>query len=109
MSDYFEKSQAARLDFEFDWSDWLGPRDAIEVASFTVDAGVTVESQSHNGRTATVWLSGGEMYDCYGVRCSIRTQGGRTDHRTAMMTIKELSTSSASRVYKIPRDPDVYG
>ena len=105
MSDHFVKSPAGNLDYEFDWSEWLGG-DNIEVSSFTVDAGVTVESQSHTQKVVTVWLSGGEMYHVYGVRCSIHTQGGRIDHRTAMLTIKE---GSASRKWCIERDPNVYG
>jgi hypothetical protein len=105
MSDHFVKSPAGNLDFEFDWSDWIGT-DVIEAASFTVDAGVTVESNSHTEKVVTVWLSGGQLYDVYGVRCSIRTQGGRIDHRTAMLTIRE---GSASRKWRIAPDPNVYG
>lgn len=105
---YFEKAPGSNLDYQFDWSAWLG-RDKLKAVTFNVDQGLTVGSQSHTDLVVTVWLSGGQLYMTYQVRCTVETEGGRRDRRTAIMAIRTLSESAASRVYHIPPDPDLYG
>jgi len=101
----FDKSPGGKLDYQFDWAEWLGT-DKLLSATFNVDQGLGVEGQSHTATAATVWLSNGQPYATYQVRCSVVTEGGRTDKRTAALTIKHLAADSASRVYHIPADPD---
>jgi len=103
---HFEKSPAGNLDYQFDWADWLGAEDKIYAATFSIDDGLTVGTQSWTDTAVTLWLSGGRPYASYAVRCTVQTQGGRMDRRTALLTVKHLGESSSSRVYHVPPDPD---
>ena len=101
----FEKSPAGNLDYQFDWSDWLGS-DKIHAVTFNVADGLDVGSQSWTDTAVTIWLGGGQLLKSYQVRCTVHTEGNRQDRRTALLTIRNLSESSASRVYHVPADPD---
>lgn len=79
------KDPSAVLDYQFDWSAWLGT-DTIATSAWTAPTGITVNSESETTTTATVWLSGGTDGANYAVVNEITTAGGRTDQRT--LTIK---------------------
>jgi len=102
----FEKSPAGSLDYQFDWSAWLGATDKIKAVTCSIDDGLTAGSQTWTDTAVTIWLSGGQLLKSYQVRCTVQTEGGRMDRRTALLTIRNLSESSASRVYHVPADPD---
>jgi len=101
----FEKSPAGNLDYQFDWSDWLGS-DKIHAVTFNVADGLDVGSQSWTDTAVTIWLGGGQLLKSYQVRCTVHTEGNRQDRRTALLTIRNLSAESSSRVYHVPADPD---
>lgn len=84
----FLKDDDAVLDYEWDWSDWLG---ADTIASHTVTAatGLTVASSTATSTAVTAWLSGGSVGTSYAVTCHIVTAGGRTDDRTVTITVQE--------------------
>jgi hypothetical protein len=65
------------LDWIFDWSLWLGEFEAITLATFIVDPGITVYSTGSSQKTATVWLTGGTEGQVYKVTCRITTSEGR--------------------------------
>ena len=81
----FKKDPQAVLDYQIDWSDWLGS-DTIDVSTWIVPEGLALETDSNTTTTATVWLSGGTARRNYNVTNEIVTAGGRTDDRT--ITIK---------------------
>lgn len=84
------KAPAAVLTYEFDWAGGLSNGEII--ASTTVTAtGVTIDSQSHDGTTVTVKLSGGTLGTPGVVVCSITTNGSpaQTDQETAILPIGE--------------------
>lgn len=88
--DKFTKDPSAVLDYIFDWSRWLEPNDAIASATFAVDdSSLVVHSSAHDIQTATVWLTGGTMWETYKVTCSIETTQGRTDQRSMLITLKD--------------------
>ncbi len=55
----FRKGPAATLDFSLDWTDWLSSGQSIGSSNWTASSGLTVQSQSVSGATATVVVSGG--------------------------------------------------
>lgn len=88
MSNSFLKDPDAVLDFQVDWEDWLGS-DTISSSSWTVQTGITKDSDTYSLTTATVWLSGGSPNTVYYVTNRIVTSGGRTEDRTLYIKVKE--------------------
>jgi hypothetical protein len=76
------------LDYQFDWSAWLGG-DTIASVTFSVNNGLTEDSSSNDDTSATIWLSGGESGQTYKVVCSITTSGGRHCNRTMIVPVQE--------------------
>lgn len=80
------KDPDAVLDYALDWNaegeEWLGADTITGTPVWTVETGLTKDSQSNTTTTATVWLSGGTAGETYTVACKITTAGGRTDERT---------------------------
>lgn len=98
---WIEKDPHGTLDYSVAWSTWLDG-DTIASATWTVGAGLTINSQtinasavtidgvSHPANTvATAWLSGGTAGQSYTVACRITTAGGRTDERTFRVVVRE--------------------
>ena len=83
----FTKDPDAVLDYEFDWSAWLGT-DTIATHTVTATAGLTVDSTEATTTTVTMWLSGGTDGASYAVTCHIVTAAGREDDRTATITMQ---------------------
>jgi hypothetical protein len=77
-----KKDPDAVLDWIFDWNDWLGETENISSATFIVDPGITVTTNSYTQKTATVWLQGGTEGQVYRVTCRVTTSEGRTDDRS---------------------------
>lgn len=88
MTSSYIKDPDSRLDYEVDWSAWLGG-DTITTTAWTVPDGITKESDSHTDTAATIWLSGGTVNQTYAVTCEITTTAGRTDDRTIRLTIRD--------------------
>ena len=86
MADAFQKDPAAVLDYEWDWSAWLGS-DTITSHTVTASTGITVASSTKTSTAVTAWLSGGTAGQSYGVTCQITTTAGRTDERTIMIAV----------------------
>jgi hypothetical protein len=84
----FTKDPDAVLDYEFDWSAWLGT-DTIATHTVTAAAGLTVDSTEATTTTVTAWLSGGSVGASYAVACHIVTAAGREDDRTVTITVQE--------------------
>lgn len=84
------KDPQARLDYKFDWSEWLGS-DTIATATFSVEsgAGVTIATSSNDDTSATVWLTGGTAGMSATVTCHITTSINRQDDRSFIVVIEE--------------------
>lgn len=83
------KDEDAILDFEFDWSEWLGPSEEITSSLIIASPGITVQGDTYSALAATVWLAGGTAGYPYTVTNRITTNQGRTDDRT--MTIRVVN------------------
>lgn len=84
----------ARLDYRWDWSDWLDG-DTITAATVvatrdgTPDATVTVEAPSHDATTVTAWVSGGTVGTKVSLTAHITTAAGRQEDRTIPIYIRQ--------------------
>lgn len=83
------KDKDAKLDFMFDWSEWLESGETISSYVLTVQTGITKVSDSKTTTAVTVWLSGGTNGTWYTVACKITTSLGRIDERTINIQIQE--------------------
>lgn len=89
------KDPQAVLDYGFDWNDdghggegWLGV-DTILASTWAANkSGLTIQSQSFDTTSTTVWLAGGTLGEGYTVTNHITTAGGRQDDRSFKLVIK---------------------
>ena len=88
MAQTFTKDPNAVLDYQIDWSTWLGS-DTIATSAWTVPTGMTLVTSSATTTAATIWLSGGTAGSSYGVVNRITTDGGRTEDRTLTIVVSE--------------------
>lgn len=82
------KDPDAILDYDLDWSSWLGD-DTIATSTWLLDAGaLTISSNSKTDTATKVWLSGGELGKTYSLTNRITTAGGRTQDQTVTLKIR---------------------
>lgn len=97
MADEFRKPTADKLDYQFDWQDWLIPiSDTIATSVFTRSpaSGLTISSSpapSNTPQTTKVWLEAGTVGQKYKVFNKITTVGGRIRTRWINVIISEES------------------
>lgn len=91
----FIKDPGAKLDYGFDYSDWLYEGDSITTSSWTVEpGGLDIDSEDHDSTSTVVWLSGGTAGRTYRVTNRITTAepvstGGRIDERSIEIRVRE--------------------
>mgnify|MGYP003594344428 FL=1 len=88
MARSFVKDPDAVLDYEWDWSAWLGT-DTIASHTVTAATGLTVDTSEATSTAVTAWLSGGSVGMSYAVTCHVVTAAGREDDRTVTVTVME--------------------
>ncbi|MCK5783867.1 MAG: hypothetical protein KAH06_05430 [Desulfobacterales bacterium] len=84
----FLKDPNAVLDYQADWSDWLGD-DTISTSDWILPTGIIEDSATNTTTTATIWLSGGTAGTSYTLVNRIVTAGGRTEDRTITIVCQE--------------------
>ncbi len=91
MSDKYVKDPAARLDYSWDWADWLADAgDTIESATVTLPEGLTAAGDTtHTDTVVTKRVEGGVLGSAHRMVCQITTVGGLIDERTITLTIAE--------------------
>ena len=77
------------LDYQWDFTSWLASGDTVASYVVTADPGITVESDSNDTTSVTVWLSGGTAGQAYTVSVRATTQQGRTVERSVIFIISE--------------------
>lgn len=85
----FVKDPNARLEWLFDWADWLADGETISTSSVTADDGLTVDTVSHGGSSAVAWLSGGVAGATYRVTNHITTSETRADDRSIIVRVMD--------------------
>tara|TARA_R100000734_G_C3282509_1_gene75830 strand:+ start:365 stop:676 length:312 start_codon:yes stop_codon:yes gene_type:complete len=87
---FIRKDPESVLDYTINWSDFLTTGDTISSATYTVDTGLTKDSNSNTTTTTTVTLSGGTAGTVYTVKCVIATAASRTVARRFRVKCEEL-------------------
>ena len=83
------KAATEVLDYQEDWSDWLGS-DTISSSAWAVATGATADSDSNTTTTATVFVSGGTLGTNYVCTNTIGTAGARTGVRSFLLAMRSL-------------------
>lgn len=94
MADDYTKDPDAKLDYHFDWQNWLDTNagEIIATSQFIVSAGLTVSASPAPSKTTTnttVWLEGGRNGQVYRVTNRITTSVGRVDDRSITVRVKD--------------------
>lgn len=89
MQVWANKDPSDVLDYTIDYSALLDG-DTIASSVWSVDAGITIDSDTNTTTNATVWVSGGTSGNVYTFTNTITTAGGRTFERSARLTVKNL-------------------
>lgn len=76
------------LDYQINWAARLSVGETISTVSWSVDSGLTVDSYSNTGTTATVWLSDGTPNKTAVIRCTVTTNQGRVMEERVDMNIR---------------------
>lgn len=85
------KDPSAKLDYGFDWSEWLGT-DTIVSSTWAVDAaGPTLSNPTFSATKTTIWVAGGTVGSKYRLTNHIITASSpaREDERSFNLKIKE--------------------
>lgn len=97
MSDEFRKPTGDKLDYVFDWTDWLTRvSDSIASSSFTAVPATNINitgppAPIRTPMTTTVWISGGTIGMTYKIHNTITTAAGRVRTRRIILRINEES------------------
>ena len=84
-----EKSPRDVLDYTFRWKSWLDKEgDSIASSAFTVDGGITVDSDASTLDTATAFISGGQDGCTYKVTNKIVTDNSTARTKEGYIFIK---------------------
>lgn len=91
MPNRYVKDPSARLDYTWDWADWLADAaDTISSATVAVPDGLTADGAPTVGdATVTQRVSGGAVNDTYRMVCQITTVGGLVDERSIFLTVND--------------------
>lgn len=93
MSSIYIKDPEAVVDYTVDWNSGYLDGDSLASSHFTVAPsetnGLTVDTETHDGATASVTLAGGVAGHVYRVTNQITTTGGRTDERSLTIRVTE--------------------
>jgi len=76
------------LDFAQDWSSWLATGDSVSISIWTVETGITVDSEALAANIATAVISGGTLGKAYKVSNTITTANGLNTSRVWFLKIQ---------------------
>ena len=96
----FKKDPNAKLDYTFDWSDWMASGDTITASSYTIEtisgddsplikSSSPAASFSASASTATLWLEDGTAGNKYMVTNQITTDDGRVAENSIVIIIED--------------------
>ncbi|WP_441268685.1 phage fiber-tail adaptor protein [Bradyrhizobium sp. 215_C5_N1_1] len=76
------------VDFSVDWSARLAAGDAIASSTFALPSGLISPKSENSDKVATVWISGGEAGQAYGVVNRVTTRTGTVLEQTILLRVK---------------------
>ena len=91
MDAFPTKDPQEKLDYQFDFSPWLGA-DTISGSPTVTVTGATLSTPSPSSAAGivTFWLTGGTAGTTAIVTCTVNTAAGRTIERSASLYIDDL-------------------
>lgn len=84
----FTKDPSDVLDYTRNAAKFLNG-DTISSSTWTTESGLTIDSQSNNTTSTTVWLSGGQNNCDYTVTNKIVTTAGRTKELSFKLQVRD--------------------
>ena len=82
----YRKTVTAKLDFTFDWTDYLDG-DTIASSAWTVPSGITATNQSSTATSTHIRISAGTLGSFYAFVNTITMASGQIDQRPLVITI----------------------
>ena len=82
------KSPSSVLDYQHDLTSELGT-DTISTSAWSLDSGITKDSDSKTTTASTIWISGGTVGMTYSVANTIVTAAGRTHYKAFYLRVQE--------------------
>ena len=84
----------SRLDYTFNWNDWLEEGELIIGHNITVSPNnhplaLSVSASSSSSGKVTAWLDNGRKNTKYSVACEITTSSGRTETESIAIAVVE--------------------
>jgi len=83
----FTKEPSEVLDYEIDWSDWLGSL-TISTSVWTGPSGITIDGSSNTSTKSLIRLSGGTWGETYELSNTIVANNGETEKRSILVRIQ---------------------
>lgn len=92
MTTIFRKQPAEVLDYDVDFTSWLGTSDIINSAVAASDAGITrgATEITAGGKIVKQWISGGSSNTSYKVTVTATTSAGRVKEAEFIVKVREL-------------------
>lgn len=86
----FLKDPADRLDYKWDFIEFLTGAEAITSFVITPPAGITVGVTSSTSTTVAAWIEGGTDGESYTIPCRITSSEGRIVERSITLHVRNL-------------------
>lgn len=83
------KDPSARLDYVWDWRQWLAAGDSIATYAVAVPMGLVLDEAEEAGGVVTAWFTGGSEGSAYEITCAIVTTEGREDERSILIPVRD--------------------
>ena len=84
-----KKAPGVKMDYGFEWDDWLEDGDTIIASEGTVETGLTKVSDSFTVTTTTIWIEGGTLGVDYTLMNQITTAQDRDPKRSIIIYVRE--------------------
>lgn len=92
MTTMFRKQPAERLDYDVDFSSWLGTSDLVNSAVASADSGITLGATeiTSGGKTVKQWVEGGASNTNYKITITATTSAGRVKEAEFVVKVREV-------------------
>jgi hypothetical protein len=89
----FRKQPGEKLDYDFDFSNWLPTGVTIASSVVTADSGITLETKVETNAIVKQWISGGINGESYTVTCLMTSSTGHKKESELILDVREKPTS----------------
>lgn len=92
MTTMFRKQPAEVLDYDVDFTSWLGTSDTVNSAVASADTGITLGATeiTSGGKNVKQWVRGGTANTNYKITITATTTAGRVKEAEFVVKVREL-------------------